>query len=329
MNANRAKVTQALAFALLLQAGCASVPAGAPLRSSPANVYAIEDPGGEATESCTFMVILPANAALLSAQWVVLSGARELESRSLTQDGLRGMTIVAGSRSVVRLQVRRAKADAFDRIRGTIRLDRGEELPFDVPVMRYTPKTKLVFPFRGKGMVSAGAVNDGGHRNSSGQFAVDALALTDDYAPMTCAESKNECSAGFGRREIVAPADGTVVRAWNDIPDNPSWEVADRKLFTRPDGSVADTGNSVVIDHGNGEFSVIAHMKLGSLTVGVGQFVKQGEKIGLLGNSGESYGPHLHYQLQNGPDLNRADALPPRFEGGPARLIRGAYFEVP
>ncbi|HEU5163235.1 MAG TPA: M23 family metallopeptidase [Thermoanaerobaculia bacterium] len=84
----------------------------------------------------------------------------------------------------------------------------------------------------------------------------------------------------------------------------------------------------MIIDHGNGEFSVIAHMKQGSVRVTEGQRVTQGETIGLLGNSGESYGPHLHYHLQNGPDIARADGLPIRFEKGPSRLVRGAYFKA-
>lgn len=50
-----------------------------------------------------------------------------------------------------------------------------------------------------------------------------------------------------------------MVRAWSDIPDNPSWESADPKLFTTANGTLVSTGNSVILDHGNGEFSMIAH----------------------------------------------------------------------
>jgi Peptidase family M23 len=313
---------------LIVLAGCATTTAVAPLRTSPSRVYKLADPGREGTESCTFMLVLPENGVPVSAEVATLAGTRELERRILTDDGLQGMNIQAGTRSVIRLHVRRPAGDAFDRVRGTVELKGGAVASFDVPVTHYTPKTKLIFPFRGPGMISAGGVNDGGHRNNSGQFAIDVLALTEHYGPMTCGEDRNECSAGFGRREIVAPADGVVVMAWSDIADNVSWENADRALFTRSDGTVVDTGNSVVLDHQNGEFSVIAHMQQGSVTVTQGQRVRQGEKLGLLGNSGESYGPHLHYQLQDGPDLNRANGLPLRFEGGPSRLVRGAYFNA-
>ena len=319
-------------LALLLLGGCVSgrvsTTAVEPLRVSPGRVFKLADPGGEGTESCTFMLLLPPGAVPVRARIATLAGERELESRTLTADGLRGMTIEAGSRSVMRLQVRRPRGDSFDRVRGSVETKDGAAMLFEAPVAGYTPVTKLIFPFHGEGIVSSGAVNDGGHRNNSGQFAIDALALTGSYAPMICAEDRNECSAGFGRREIVAPADGVVVRAWNDFADNERWDGADRKLFTLPDGTVVDTGNSVVLDHGNGEFSLIAHMKRGSVVVREGQRVRQGEKIGLLGNSGESYGPHLHYQLQDGPDPARANGLPPAFEGGPSRLTRGVYFQA-
>ena len=62
-------------------------------------------------------------------------------------------------------------------------------------------------------------------------------------------------------------------------------------------------GNCVIIDHGNSEYSVVAHMQQGSVTVKVGERVAAGQVIGKLGNSGDSFGPHLHYQLQSGPQL--------------------------
>ena len=60
-------------------------------------------------------------------------------------------------------------------------------------------------------------------------------------------------------------------------------------------------GNYVVIDHGNGEFSLFAHMKEGSVRVQTGQRVRSGEVIGAMGMSGDAFLVHLHYQLQSGP----------------------------
>ncbi|MDX9863510.1 MAG: peptidoglycan DD-metalloendopeptidase family protein [Anaerolineaceae bacterium] len=56
-------------------------------------------------------------------------------------------------------------------------------------------------------------------------------------------------------------------------------------------------GNTVVIDHGNGWQSLYAHMD--SLNVGCGSFVYQGDVIGAMGNTGNSSGAHLHFELRS------------------------------
>lgn len=67
-------------------------------------------------------------------------------------------------------------------------------------------------------------------------------------------------------------------------------------------------GNEVVIDHG-GEYSVLAHMKKGSVKVKVGDKVKSGDEIGLLGNSGNSSEAHLHFQVSDGADLFKSRSI--------------------
>lgn len=70
-------------------------------------------------------------------------------------------------------------------------------------------------------------------------------------------------------------------------------------------------GNYVVIDHGNGEYSLFAHMKQGSVRVRDGQRVEQGQVIGAMGMSGDAFLVHLHYQLQSGPQWE--EGLPAYF----------------
>ncbi|HEX7879510.1 MAG TPA: M23 family metallopeptidase, partial [Candidatus Eisenbacteria bacterium] len=82
----------------------------------------------------------------------------------------------------------------------------------------------------------------------------------------------------------------------------------------------------VIIDHGNDEFSALMHMQLGSVTVKVGDKVTAGQVVGKLGHSGDAFGVHLHYQLQDGPKLFQASSLPIMFKNvRETSFSRGAY----
>ena len=69
----------------------------------------------------------------------------------------------------------------------------------------------------------------------------------------------------------------------------------------------------VVIAHGNKEFSSIDHLKQNSVKVKKGDTVKQGDPIAECGNSGNSPGPHVHFQLQNTAGFPTPDPLPAQF----------------
>ena len=84
-----------------------------------------------------------------------------------------------------------------------------------------------------------------------------------------------------------------------------------------------------MINHGNGEFSLLAHFKAGSVRVKLGDHVKQGQLLGKLGSSGDTNTPHLHYQLQSGPNIVWSDGLPASFSNIESSiLVRGAYSDA-
>ena len=56
-----------------------------------------------------------------------------------------------------------------------------------------------------------------------------------------------------------------------------------------------------------GHFAVLAHLRQGTLRVGVGERVRKGDPLALVGNSGASSMPHLHLQVQTHPDLRDPD----------------------
>lgn len=100
-------------------------------------------------------------------------------------------------------------------------------------------------------------------------------------------------SSEVGRHVAVAAQDGRVIVA-----------VGDKK------GSRRSYGNYIVIDHGGGIYTLYGHAD--SIMVQRGQYVKKGEPIMFVGSTGNSTGPHLHFEVRiGGPNYsNKKDPLP-------------------
>jgi hypothetical protein len=146
-----------------------------------------------------------------------------------------------------------------------------------------------------------------GFRTNFMRYGYDLVPVDDAGAMYHDRFEDNRAWLGFGR-PILAVADGTVVAAVDDRPDNRHF---DESRLAR-DHSVL-FGNYVVIDHGHGEFGVYAHAQQGSVRVRPGQRVQRGEAIARIGASGSAFFPHLHFQLQTGPDTS-AEGLPSYFD---------------
>ena len=110
--------------------------------------------------------------------------------------------------------------------------------------------------------------------------------------------SQNSQWFGYGA-PILAAADGTVETAVDGMPEvPPGVTAADNPTLT--DAS-SFAGNHVIIRMRPGVFALYAHMITGSVRVKVGDRVQTGQELGLLGNSGNTTGPHLHFGLIDGP----------------------------
>lgn len=102
---------------------------------------------------------------------------------------------------------------------------------------------------------------------------------------------------------IVAHSDGTVI-FYQDGYDNLKGSV----------GRIA-LGNFVRIDHGNGFVTLYAHMRK-NLLVKNGQVVKKGQRLGYMGDSGNAYGAHLHFEItKDGVKINPYEYLDKSFDG--------------
>lgn len=96
-------------------------------------------------------------------------------------------------------------------------------------------------------------------------------------------------------QEILSVGEGRVVIAVDKYEDQIPGELPPGIPLEEGDG------NHVVIDLGGGNFALYAHMKKGSITVEAGDFVTRGQVIGLLGNTGNTSAPHLHFHMMSGP----------------------------
>ncbi|HIP49440.1 MAG TPA: peptidase M23 [Lutibacter sp.] len=94
-------------------------------------------------------------------------------------------------------------------------------------------------------------------------------------------------------KNIIAPASGTVVEIVDGIEDN---IIGDADVIN-------NWGNTIIIKHATYLYSQISHIKKGSFKVKKGQVIKKGETLALVGNSGRSPYPHIHFQLQATPSV--------------------------
>jgi len=153
---------------------------------------------------------------------------------------------------------------------------------------------KLALPFSGEWNVSQGYNGKITHLGDWSK-ALDFVIV--DSKSNTYQEPKS-AREGFSRdnfycynKEIVAPYDGYVYDIINTVEENDIGEIDTEHNW----------GNTIIINHLNGLFSQISHVKKDSFAVFIGQYVTKGTYLATCGNSGRSPEPHIHFQLQTAP----------------------------
>ena len=124
-------------------------------------------------------------------------------------------------------------------------------------------------------------------------------------------------------QEVYSPCDGIVVGAEDGYAENEKTNLlADMSnayknahyFDPEKDDIQSVAGNYVIIKYSENVYAALCHLQTGSVQVSVGQMIKKGEVIGRVGHSGNSFAPHLHFQLMDSSDISVANGVPCAFE---------------
>jgi murein DD-endopeptidase len=178
----------------------------------------------------------------------------------------------------------------------------------------------IVPPVRPGVWLAGNCAGDGpvGHRNSiqpwdgrlvvSQRYAVDLMKFGGDFRLTSGRGSSNPDWHGYGQ-EVLAAADGVISDTKDGIIEN-----TPQGSYAVPSTIEYVAGNYVVLEIRKAVYAVYAHLKPGSLRVKPGDKVQKGQVLGLIGNSGQSDAPHLHFHLINANPPFGGQGLPFVFE---------------
>lgn len=183
-------------------------------------------------------------------------------------------------------------------------------------------------PLAGVWLMHAVPAMQSHHRfNPPTEYAVDFFQLDRDGRVYGGDRLDARTAYAFGA-PVLASADGVVVRVVDDVMQDRAAAFAggeaEAMARMRADFGRAIAGNLIVIRHeheGASEYSIYGHLRTGSARVREGARVAAGEVIAEVGDTGDTPTPHLHYQLNAGPDPFYSQSLPVRFAN--ARSLAG------
>ena len=199
---------------------------------------------------------------------------------------------------------------------------------FAIPIMVFILGDSLLPQLSGKGAVAVNSPFEGesymfhaGHNtmvnyhvaHTSQKYAHDVVKLYENGVESKDDKQVLENYACFGA-PLIAPVAGEVVIAIDSYEDQPIGGSDPKNA----------AGNHVVIRMDEAHFAMLAHMKQDSTIVSVGDRVNVGQKLGECGNSGNTSGPHLHFQIQSlaDPYAKGIHTYPVKFNNT-ARIRRG------
>ncbi len=171
-------------------------------------------------------------------------------------------------------------------------------------------------PLRGGEWLAAnGPSNVSGHRRAlipvdgrahiAQRFAIDFVQLREDGRSFTGDRMENRNYRCYGA-EALAVSDSVVTAVKDGIPENVPGPASRAVPITMETVG----GNHVILDLGSGRYAFYAHLQPGSIRVKVGDRVRRGQVLGLVGNSGNSTEPHLHFHVSDGNSPLGSDGLP-------------------
>ena len=173
-------------------------------------------------------------------------------------------------------------------------------------------------PFSGGTWLAGdGPANDSDHRRSifaidgsiysPERFAIDWVKIGSNQDTRHNGNTENANWWGWGE-PVLAVADGEITEVVDEFPDN--------KPRVLPPVTLDNiAGNHIILQIAKDLFVSYAHLQRGSIKVRKGDHVHQGDALALLGNSGNTTGPHLHLQLTDHNSVLQSQGIPFVFAG--------------
>jgi hypothetical protein len=209
------------------------------------------------------------------------------------------------------------------RHRLTVMPDSGAAAPLTLETTRIPVTSDLLViapPLRGGPWLAAnGPSAESGHRRAmipldgafyiAQRFAIDWVKLDARSSTYSGDSLKNSSYYAYGN-DALAVANGVVTEVKDSIREN----VPGINSRAVPITLETVGGNHVILDIGGGHFAFYAHLQPGSIRVKLGDHVKRGQVLGLVGNSGNSTEPHLHFHISDASSPLGSEGIPYAFE---------------